>query len=91
MKDYDKIERRFSVADELERTVDQSLKQAKRLRQSILKKAFEGKLVTQDRGDESLEDSENLPDPDILARDIAENLESALEQFSSIYEDLEKS
>ncbi len=38
--------------------------------------------------DESLEDSENLPDPDLLARDIAENLESALEQFSSIHEDL---
>jgi type I restriction enzyme M protein len=38
--------------------------------------------------DESLEDSENLPPPDILARDIAENLESALEQFSGIYEDL---
>lgn len=33
---------------------------------------------------------EQLPDPDILARDIAENLESALEQFSSIYQDLEK-
>jgi type I restriction enzyme M protein len=33
--------------------------------------------------DESLEDSEKLPAPDILARDIAENLESALEQFSS--------
>ncbi len=39
--------------------------------------------------DESLEDSENLPDPDLLARDIAENLESALEQFSNIYEDFE--
>ena len=39
--------------------------------------------------DESLEDSENLPSPDILAREIAENLESALEQFSSIHEDLE--
>jgi len=38
--------------------------------------------------DESLEDSENLPDPDVLARDITENLESALEQFSSINEDL---
>jgi type I restriction enzyme M protein len=38
--------------------------------------------------DESLEDSENLPSPDILARDIAENLESAFEQFSAIYEDL---
>jgi len=39
--------------------------------------------------DESLEDSENLPSPDILAREIAENLQSALEQFSSIYEELE--
>jgi len=38
--------------------------------------------------DESLEDSENLPEPDILAADIAENLESALEEFRSIYEDL---
>jgi type I restriction enzyme M protein len=40
--------------------------------------------------DESLEDSASLPDPDILAKDIAENLESALEQFSSIYESLEE-
>jgi type I restriction enzyme M protein len=40
--------------------------------------------------DASLEDLENLPTPDILARDIAENLESALEQFASIYEDLEE-
>ncbi len=38
--------------------------------------------------DESLEDTENLPDPDILALEIMENLEAALEQFSSIYEDL---
>ncbi|PIP06939.1 MAG: DNA methyltransferase [Syntrophobacterales bacterium CG_4_8_14_3_um_filter_49_14] len=39
--------------------------------------------------DESLEDSENLPNPDALARDIVENLESALDQFGSIYQDLE--
>lgn len=38
--------------------------------------------------DESLEDTENLPDPDILASEIVENLESALEQFNSIQEDL---
>lgn len=38
--------------------------------------------------DESLEDTENLPDPDVIASDIVENLEAALEQFSSIYEDL---
>ena len=40
--------------------------------------------------DESLEDSENLPDPDVLARDIAENLRSALVQFSTIYQELEE-
>jgi type I restriction enzyme M protein len=40
--------------------------------------------------DESLEDSENLPDPDVLARDIAENLGAALEQFSTIYQELEE-
>jgi type I restriction enzyme M protein len=38
--------------------------------------------------DESIEDSANLPDPYNIANDIAENLESASELFSSIYEDL---
>ncbi len=40
--------------------------------------------------DESIEDSANLPAPEVLARDIAENLESALEQFNSIYQESEK-
>ena len=34
--------------------------------------------------DESLEDTDNLPDPDVIAQEIAENLEDALEQFSGI-------
>lgn len=38
--------------------------------------------------DESLEDTENLPVPDVIAQEIMENLKAALEQFSSIYEDL---
>lgn len=38
--------------------------------------------------DESLEDTENLPDPDELAEDIAANLAAALEQFQDIYEGL---
>jgi type I restriction enzyme M protein len=38
--------------------------------------------------DESLEDSENLPEPEVLAQEIVENLQSALEQFQSISEDL---
>ena len=40
--------------------------------------------------DESLEDSENLPDPDVLALEITENLEAALEQSSGVLEGLEK-
>ncbi len=40
--------------------------------------------------DESLEDSANLPDPDVLAAEIAENLEAALAQFRGIQEDLAK-
>lgn len=39
---------------------------------------------------QSAEDSENLPDPDVLAREIAENLEAATEQFSGIYQELAK-
>ena len=32
----------------------------------------------------------NLPAPDIIAKEISENLQSALEQFKSIEEDLEE-
>lgn len=38
--------------------------------------------------DDSLKDSENLPDPDVLALEIVENLEAALEQFRGIVADL---
>ena len=38
------IEYRFSVADKLEESIDESLKKAESLRQSILKQAFEGKI-----------------------------------------------
>lgn len=38
--------------------------------------------------DESLEDTSNLPAPEILAQEIVENLQNALEQFNSIVEEL---
>ena len=38
--------------------------------------------------DDSLEDSENLPPPDVLAQEIAEDLEAALSEFAQIAESL---
>lgn len=38
--------------------------------------------------DESLADSDNLPPPDVIAQEIVEDLEAALEQFRLIAADL---
>jgi len=46
------LECHLLVADEIEATLDAELKRAERLRQSILKEAFCGKLVPQDPNDE---------------------------------------
>lgn len=45
-------ERRLSVLDETEALVNRSLRRADRMRQAILKQAFEGRLVDQDPNDE---------------------------------------
>jgi type I restriction enzyme S subunit len=42
------IEKRFSEADKLEESIETALRQTEALRQSILKKAFAGKLVAND-------------------------------------------
>ena len=38
--------------------------------------------------DDSLEDSANLPNPDVIAQEIVDDLEAALEQFRLIANDL---
>ena len=37
-----------------------------------------------------IEDSANLPDPDVIAAEIVEDLEAALEQFAVIANDLKR-
>lgn len=49
------IESRLSVCDKIEETIENSLQQAEAMRLSIIKKAFEGKLVPQDPNDEPAE------------------------------------
>lgn len=51
-KIVEEIEKRFAVADEVEKVVEDNIEKAKQLKQSILKKAFEGRLVPQDPTDE---------------------------------------
>ena len=46
------IEKRFEVAAEVERVITENLEKAEQLKQSILKKAFEGRLVPQDPTDQ---------------------------------------
>jgi type I restriction enzyme S subunit len=54
-KIVEEIENRLSITDHLEIVTEHGIKQSERLGQSILKKAFEGKLVPQDPTDEPAE------------------------------------
>jgi type I restriction enzyme S subunit len=63
------VESRLTIADAAEKTVDSALQRAARLRQSILKRAFEGRLVPQDPNDE--------PASALLERIRAERLKQA--------------
>ncbi|MEM7795323.1 MAG: restriction endonuclease subunit S [Cyanobacteria bacterium P01_C01_bin.118] len=51
-KIVEEIEACFSICDRIETDIISDLKKAEKLRQSILKRAFEGKLVPQDPNDE---------------------------------------
>jgi type I restriction enzyme S subunit len=71
----EEIERYFTIIDEMERTVERGIIQSQRLRQSILKQAFEGKLVPQDPNDE--------PAEKLLERIKAEKLKAQTDTITS--------
>lgn len=48
----EEIEKRFEVTDEMEKAIQESLEDAQKLKQSILKKTFSGQLVLQNPDDE---------------------------------------
>ncbi len=52
------VERRLTISDKMEETITESLQKAESLSQSILKKAFEGKLLNE----KELEKARNEPD-----------------------------
>jgi type I restriction enzyme S subunit len=54
-KIVEEISRRFSVIDEMDKEMELMIKYSDRLRQSILKTAFEGNLIPQDPNDEPAE------------------------------------
>lgn len=56
-KIVDEIEKAFRAADKVQKAVQNALEEAKKLKQSILKKAFAGELVPQDPNDKPV----NLP------------------------------
>jgi len=67
-----KIEIRLSVADKLEQIIDETLQKAEALRQSILKKAFEGKLLSEAERETLKNDPQWEPAEKLLERIKAE-------------------
>jgi len=62
------IETRLSISDKLSENIDQALKKSEALRQSILKKAFEGKLLSDAERQTCRQEPDWEPAKDLLAR-----------------------
>jgi len=70
------IETRLSVCDNMEATIRESLEKAEALRQSILKKAFEGKLLSEEELTATRNDPDWEPAEKLLERIRAEKNQS---------------
>ena len=68
------VERRLSVCDKMEATITESLQKAESLRQSILKKAFEGKLLNERELEKARNASDWEPAEKLLERIKAEKM-----------------
>lgn len=66
------IERRLSVCDKMEQSIKESLEKAEALRQSILKKAFEGKLLTEAEIQQCKQEADYEPASELLKKIQAE-------------------
>lgn len=62
------IESRLSVCDKVEQSIEESLEKAKALRQSILKKAFEGKLLTKEEIERCKKEKDYQPAAELLEK-----------------------
>jgi len=67
------IESRLSVCDKVEENISESLEKAEALRQSILKKAFEGKLLSQEEITKCKQEADYEPASVLLERIRKEN------------------
>jgi type I restriction enzyme S subunit len=68
------IESRLSVCDKMEQSISDSIEKAEALRQSILKKAFEGKLLSQAEVEQCKQAADYEPASELLKKIKAEKL-----------------
>jgi len=73
------IESRLSVCDKVEQSINESIEKAEALRQSILKKAFEGKLLSKAEIELCKKETDYEPASELLKKIQAEKLEKEQE------------
>ena len=79
----EEIESRLSVCDKMEQSISESLEKAEALRQSILKKAFEGKLLSQAEIEQCKQAADYEPASELLKKIRAEKLAKEQEKKKS--------